>query len=75
MKKIYLKPETEIFKISIRDGVLENMASQVGEKVSDPSGGQNNFSPNVSDGESEEGTYSDPLGRQYNGTSIWDNAW
>lgn len=68
MKKIYIEPETRIFKISIRDGVLENMASQVGQKYE-----SNDIVSTI--GDDEDGVYDGEVLSRRSGSSVWDNAW
>ncbi len=63
MKKQYIEPELLIFKITLRDGILQTM-SFAGEGKTDPD--------EEEIGAREENNMGDIDNNRY---SIWDNAW
>ena len=62
MKKEYIKPENLVFKIALRDGILQNTSN-----IS--IGGQETEAPDDDDIGARENNAFD------NNHSIWDNAW
>lgn len=76
MKKIYLSPATDVYKISI-DGLLLTPSQDVGPGTSaagDPNKidtGEDGGFPSSGSGSIDDVDYA----RNSNGGNIWDNAW
>ena len=80
MKKTYICPSTEVYKVNFRDGILAG-ASQVGDSTYTP-GGSSNWDQGGDGGGSyinpDPGSgdvYSDDDLSRRGGGNVWDNIW